>query len=130
FVRAFWRANGQIAFGQRARGGRSPPPDESIARPTGRTARLSKSPSGLVRTIRSLCVRVRVRRECIKLPLVVSLVLALAGDPKHVPRVWLFDDFESAEHTAANQLAWIALGDDLFGGASTLALATVPHGKS
>ena len=65
-----------------------------------------------------------------KLPLLASLILAAVGEPKPVPQVWLFDDFESAEHTTAHHLTWIALGDDLFGGASTLALTTVPGGRN
>ncbi len=65
-----------------------------------------------------------------KLPLAVSLILALAGAPVPAPRVRPLDEFESAEPTLAHPLAWIALGDDLFGGSSTLALATVRGGRN
>jgi hypothetical protein len=65
-----------------------------------------------------------------KLPLVVSLILPLVIQLQPPPPSWLFDDFESAEHVTAHQLAWIALGDDLFGGTSTLVLETVPGGRN
>ncbi len=42
-------------------------------------------------------------------------------------QVWLFDDFESAEHVAAHELAWIPLGDDLLGGTSSVVLETMPR---
>ncbi|PYQ53726.1 MAG: hypothetical protein DMF78_08260 [Acidobacteria bacterium] len=61
-----------------------------------------------------------------KLAYVVPLVLP--SQPR--PQAWLFDDFESAGHVAAHRLGWIALGDDLFGGTSTLELETVPGGRN
>ena len=65
-----------------------------------------------------------------KLSLVLSVVLPLVVPPEPARQVWLFDDFESAEHVAANGLAWIALGDDLLGGTSNLVLLTVPRGAN
>ncbi len=64
-----------------------------------------------------------------KLTLALSVVLPLLlFEPAR--QVWLFDDFESAEHVAAHELSWVALGDDLLGGGSKLALETVPRGGS
>src|SRR5262249_38711812 len=52
----------------------------------------------------------------------------LAGPAQPASPPWLLDDFESPEHLAANELAWITLGDDQFGGASTLTLEPVAGG--
>jgi Complex I intermediate-associated protein 30 (CIA30) len=65
-----------------------------------------------------------------KLPLILAVVLPLFVPLEPARQVWLFDDFESAEHVAAHELAWIALGDDLFGGTSTLELKTVGRGEN
>lgn len=65
-----------------------------------------------------------------KLPLVVSLASILAFPRQPEPRLWLFDDFESRDHVAAHALAWIVLGDDLFGGPSALSLEHVAGGRS
>src|SRR6266571_3469881 len=65
-----------------------------------------------------------------KLLLAVALLVPLVIEPEPRPQSWLFDDFESADHVAAHPLAWITLGDDLFGGASTLVLETVPGGRN
>jgi len=65
-----------------------------------------------------------------KLSLVLSVVLPLVVPLEPTRQVWLFDDFESAEHVAAHGLAWIAFGDDLLGGTSTLELQTVPSGAN
>ena len=65
-----------------------------------------------------------------KLSLVLSVVLPLVVPLEPARQVWLFDDFESAEHVAANGLAWIALGDDLLGGTSSLVLEALPLGAN
>src|SRR5262249_46808466 len=57
-----------------------------------------------------------------------SLFMLLAGPAQPASPPWLLDDFESPEHLAANELAWITLGDDQFGGASTLTLEPVAGG--
>jgi hypothetical protein len=63
-----------------------------------------------------------------KVPLVVALALLLVVPLQAAPQVWRFDDFESAEHVTAHHLAWITLGDELFGGQSSLALENVRRG--
>jgi len=59
---------------------------------------------------------------------VLALVLLLAAPDRAAAPTWRFDDFESADHVTAHQLAWIALGDDLFGGQSSLTIENVRGG--
>ena len=65
-----------------------------------------------------------------RLAYVVPLVLPLVLPFQPGVQAWLLDDFESAGHVAAHRLGWIALGDDLFGGTSSLELETVPGGRN
>ena len=64
-----------------------------------------------------------------RLPLVASFILLLVAQLHRVERLWHFDDFESGDHVKAHPLEWIALGDDLLGGTSSLFLETVPGGR-
>jgi Complex I intermediate-associated protein 30 (CIA30) len=62
--------------------------------------------------------------------LALALAWALVTATPDRPRSWLLDDFESPDHVAAHSLAWVALGDDLVGGASRLVLRHVSGGAS